>query len=77
MNKFKEHFKSMSSDEREALAKQGKTSVAYLSQVARGHSKPGADLIDRLIEAGRKDIAILLRPKWFEENTDAISHNKL
>lgn len=56
MNEFKKYYLSLSSDERESLAAQGNTSVAYLRQIAYGHRKAGAGLMYQFMEAGRHDV---------------------
>lgn len=56
MSEFKKYYLSLSSDERERLAAEGKTSVAYLRQIAYGHRKAGAGLMYQFMEAGRHDL---------------------
>lgn len=67
MKKFHEYFESLDSDNKVVLAKQAGTSVAYLRQISQGRRNAGASLINSLIEAGRKDIAKMIYPKWFEK----------
>ena len=50
-SKFKTYFSEMTPDQRESLATNADTSVAYLRQVASGHRNAGANLIDRLLKA--------------------------
>lgn len=67
MNTFQAHFDSLDTAQKEHLAQQAGTSVAYLYQIATGRRSAGAGLIDRLMNAGRKDIVVMLRPNWFDE----------
>lgn len=42
--RFLEHYKTLTKDQREALAASVGTSPAYLSQIAYGHRRPGGAL---------------------------------
>lgn len=66
-NAFRQFFESQTDEELEAIAKAAGTSVAYLYQIARGNRKGGAHLIDRLMDAGRRDVVMHLRPNWFSD----------
>lgn len=48
---FKDYFSSLSSDEKSSLASAMGTSVAYLSQIAHGHRKAGANLLLKIESA--------------------------
>ena len=50
---FKSYWSGLSPEAKTALAERASTSVAYLSQVAHGHRKAGADLIGRLMSANQ------------------------
>lgn len=52
----------LSDPEREALAREAKTSVGYLWQIAGRHKKPGKDLCERLVEAEPRLTFAELRP---------------
>lgn len=56
MNKipFVDIYAAMSADEKRELAIKANTSVAYLSQVANGHRKAGADFIARVIAVDQR-----------------------
>lgn len=46
---FKARWQKYSPEQKRALAKQLKTSVNYLSQVANGHRKPSGRFLDYLL----------------------------
>ena len=69
---FKSHWSSLTPAQKETLAKNATTSVAYLSQVANGHRNAGADLIDRLLVADSNITYRMMRPKKREVRDQAL-----
>ena len=63
-------LRSTDSDDRERVAKRARTTVAYLKQIAGGHSRPSADMALRLEAAsdGRMTREELL-PEFFVRPT--------
>lgn len=51
---FLEYWQSLSPEQKANLAARSNTSIPYLSQVAHGHRKAGAGLIERLMVADKK-----------------------
>lgn len=58
---FNPFWRSLSSEEKASLARAANTSVAYLSQIAHGHRKAGADVIERLMCADQRISFEMLR----------------
>lgn len=58
---FKEFWTSLKADEKRRLAESAKTTVPYLSQVAHGHRKAGADVIGRLMAADNRITFSMMR----------------
>lgn len=60
---IKEWLTSASEDERERVAREARTSVAYLYQLAGGHRKASLELADRLRVATNGSLTIAgIRP---------------
>lgn len=53
-NEFRELWVNLSPDEKRQLAVKGKTSVAYLSQVANGQRRAGTKTIRNLVAADQR-----------------------
>ncbi len=51
---FQTYWERLDADEKRMLAAKAETSVAYLSQVAHGHRRAGAGLIERLSRTDKK-----------------------
>ena len=48
---FKTYWKDLTPAQKIELAEKSATSVAYLSHIANGHRKAGANLLDRILVA--------------------------
>lgn len=64
---FKGFFSSLDPEQKRELAEKAGTSVAYLSQLANGHRRAGADAIVRLCRADSRITFEMLRPEMLEE----------
>lgn len=60
---FKELWLELDSQAKANLAARAQTSVPYLSQVAHGHRKAGAALIERLLRADNRITFLMMRPE--------------
>lgn len=75
---MKTYLKQAAPDEREALAVEAQTSVAYLYAIGGGHKKPGTGLCQSLVAAEPKLTLHELRPDvWAAPVTLATTENKL